>query len=63
MVRLEDAFLLLDRSGGTYLLSVGVDGFFNAEVRIGERIGKASGEPKARAITVAVSLALGIGAV
>jgi hypothetical protein len=60
--RLEDAFLLLDRVAGTYVLSVGSDGVFSAEVRVGERIGKASGEPKARAITVAISRALGIGA-
>jgi hypothetical protein len=61
--RLEDAFLLLDRASGTYVLSVGSDGIFSAEVRVGEGIGKASGEPKARAITVAISRALGIGAV
>jgi hypothetical protein len=61
--RLEDAFLLLDRAGGTYVLSVSSDGVFSAEVRIGERIGKASGEPKAQAITVAICRALGIGAV
>jgi hypothetical protein len=61
--RLEDAFLLLDHTGGSYVLSVGADGVFGAEVRVGERVGKASGEPKARAITVALSRALGIGAV
>jgi len=60
LVRLEDAFLLLDRAGGRFVLSVGEDGAFNAEVRVGERIGKATGEPKARAITVAISRALGI---
>jgi len=63
LVRLEDAFLLLDRAAGSYVLSVGSDGVFSAEVRVGERIGKASGEPKARVITVAISRALGIGAV
>jgi len=63
LVRLEDAFLLLDRAGGTYVLSVGPDGVFRAEVRVGERIGKATGGPKARAIAVAISRALGIGAV
>jgi hypothetical protein len=60
--RLEDAFLLLDRAGGTYMLSVGADGVFSAEVRIGERVGKTIGEPKARAITVAISRAVGIEA-
>jgi hypothetical protein len=61
-IRLEDAFLLLDRAGGSYALSVGADGVFNAEFRLDERIGKASGEPKARAITIAICHALGIGA-
>jgi hypothetical protein len=57
--RLEDAFLLLDKSGGTYLLALDLPGVFTAEVRIGERIGKATGEPKAQAITLALSRALG----
>jgi len=57
---LEDAFRLLDRAGGTYLVSVGPDGVFSVEVRIGEGIGRASGEPKARSITVAISRALGL---
>jgi hypothetical protein len=63
LARLEDAFLLLDRAGGTYVLSVGSDGVFTAEVQVGDRIGKASGEPKARTISLAISRALGIGAV
>jgi hypothetical protein len=63
LARLEDAFLLLDRAGGTYVLSVGSDGVFTAEVQVGERIGKASGEPKARTISIAISRALGIGAI
>jgi hypothetical protein len=57
---LEDAFLLLDRAGGTYVLSVGSDGIFSAEVQIGEQIGKASGEPKALAITLALARSLGL---
>ena len=61
LARMEDAFLLLDRAGGTYLLSLGPDGLFTVEVRIGNRIGNASGEPKARAITLALSEAFGIG--
>jgi len=60
LVRLEDAFLLLDRAGGTYVLSVGSDGVFTAEVRVGERIGKASGEPQARVITIALAAPLGL---
>jgi hypothetical protein len=63
LARLEDAFLLLDLAGGTYVLSVGSDGVFTAKVQVGDRIGKASGEPKARTISLAISRALGIGAV
>jgi hypothetical protein len=63
LARLEDAFLLLDSAGATYVLTVGSDGVFIAEVRIGGRTGKASGEPKAQTITLAISRALGIGAV
>jgi hypothetical protein len=58
--RLEDAFLLLDGVDGTYVLSIDADGGFGAEVRIGERTGKASGEPKARAITLAIARSLGL---
>jgi hypothetical protein len=61
--RLEDAFLLLDRASGSYSLSLGADGVFTAEVHVGDRIGKASGEPKALTISLAISRALGIGAV
>ena len=60
LARMEDAFLLLDRAGGSYALALGSDGVFTVEVQIGDRIGKASGEPKARAITLALSQALGI---
>ncbi len=61
LVRLEDAFLLLDHAGGSYVLSLGSDGVFTVEVQVGDQIGKAIGEPKARIITPAVSRALGIG--
>lgn len=63
LMRMDDAFLLLEKSGGTYLLSLDAISIFTAEVRIGERIGKASGEPKAHVITLALSKALGIGTV
>jgi hypothetical protein len=63
LARLEDAFLLLDKAGGTYSLSFDAAGTFTAEIRIGQHIGKSSGEPKARAITLAISQALGIGTV
>jgi hypothetical protein len=61
LTRLDDAFQLLDHAGGTWVLSVGLDGVFTAEVKIGGRIGRASGEPKARTITLALCQALGIG--
>jgi len=60
VARLEDAFLLLDRASGSYSLSFGSDQVFTVEVRVGGRIGRASGQPKARAITLALSQALGI---
>ena len=60
LVRLDDAFLLLDNVGSTYVLSLGATGVFTAEIQIGDQVGKCSGEPKARAITLAISQALGI---
>jgi len=63
LLRLEDAFLLLDKAASSYLLSVDEEGVFTAEVRVGDRLGRASGEPKARTISLAISLALGIGTV
>jgi hypothetical protein len=61
MVRLEDAFLLLDRAAAAFgLTSAG--GVFTAEVRVGNRTGKATGEPKAKTITLALAQALGIEA-
>jgi hypothetical protein len=58
--RFEDAFLLLDTARAAYNLSVGSDGVFTARVRVGRHRGKASGGPKARTITLALSQALGI---
>ena len=60
-VQLEDAFLLLERTEGSYALTVNPQGIFTAEVRIGKRIGKVTGEPKARAITLAIAQALDLG--
>lgn len=59
--RLDDAFQLLDRStSATYTLERrNIDGF-SVNVRCGNRVGRASGEPKARAITLALARALGI---
>lgn len=61
LARLDDAFLVLDKVGGSYSLSIDETGNFTAEVRVAGRIGTATGEPKARAITLAVCRALGIG--
>jgi hypothetical protein len=61
LARLEEAFLLLDRTAGSYTLS-SVRGLFTAEVRVGNRTGKATGEPKAKTITLALAQALGIEA-
>ena len=58
--RLEDAFQLLDHAASEYLLAT-VDGHpFTVEVRVHGRNGKASGELKARAITLALAYALGV---
>ena len=60
--RLDDAFSLLDRTGGIYTLAVEANGVFTAEVRIGNRVGRASGDPKARTITLAICRALDLEA-
>ncbi len=58
--RLDDAFQLLDRSASTYKLERTRDNAFSVEVQFDGRIGKASGEPKARTITIALAHALGL---
>lgn len=57
--RLEDAFQLLDQAASQYRLEGTQEGF-NAEVRVGERTGRASGEQKARTITLAVARGIGL---
>jgi hypothetical protein len=57
--RLEDAFQLL-RAANQYTLSSDQNRVFTAEIQIGRRTGQASGEPKARTITIAVGRALGL---
>ncbi len=57
LVRLEDAFQLLDAVASSYRLEVHEGGLFTAEVRVGSHIGKTSGELKARTITIAVAQA------
>jgi hypothetical protein len=58
--RLDDAFQLLDRFASTFKLERTSEDTFAVEVRSSGRIGKASGEPKARAITLAIAQALGL---
>jgi hypothetical protein len=57
---LEHAFALLDRAKGVYTLTTSNGKGFEAEVHVGGRTGKAVGEPKARAITIALARALGL---
>jgi len=59
--RLDDAFEVLDRVSKHYTLSGRKGGKgFSAEVRVGRRLGKVSGDGKARTITLAVVHALGL---
>src|SRR5258708_28407361 len=58
LTNLEQAFDLLDRAASTYTISNKV-GCFDAEVRVGGRVGKASGKLKARTITLALAHARG----
>jgi hypothetical protein len=60
LVRIEDAFQLLDKTAATYKLMTNADGTFTAQVRVGGCTGNVSGEPKATAITLAIARALGI---
>jgi hypothetical protein len=60
LVRLDDAFLLLDRSASTYKIERGANGAFVVQVSLDGRIGRSSGETKARSITTAIARALGI---
>ena len=57
-VRLEDAFQLLDRAATSYTLHGLDDGTFSVEVLVGTRVGKAVGERKATAISLAIARAL-----
>ena len=59
LIKLEDAFELLDVCGCAYTLSGNAAGEFEAEVRIAERVGKYSGKAKPRVITIALARALG----
>jgi hypothetical protein len=56
---IAQAFDLLDAGACAYKLSGETDGLFAAEVRVGNRIGRASGSQKARVICAAVERAIG----
>jgi hypothetical protein len=60
LVRIQDAFQLLEGAGAAYRLSTDGKGKFIAEVQVGLSKGKASGSAKARVISIALALALGI---
>ena len=60
LVRIEDAFQLLDKTAATYKLMTNADGTFTAQVRVGGCTGNVSGEPKATTITLAIARAIGI---
>jgi hypothetical protein len=59
LIRLEDAFALLDRAATSYTLKRAGNSF-TAEVRVGRLIGRASGRARAATITLAVAQALGL---
>jgi len=60
LVELSEAFHVLDRASDQYSLTKDRHGIFTANVQIGTCQGKASGEPKARTVTMAVARALGL---
>ena len=60
LTNLIDAFDLLDASASAYTLATNGGGTFEAEVRVGGRIGKAAGAPRAWTITIALARALGL---
>jgi hypothetical protein len=57
---LKDAFRLLDAVSKDYSLGDAPGRTFTARVRVAGRVGKATGEPKARTISLAIAEALGI---
>jgi hypothetical protein len=60
LFHIEDAFQLLEGAGAAYRLSTDGKGKFIADVQVGLRKGKASGSVKARVISIALALAIGI---
>lgn len=60
LIRLEDAFALVEAASKRYKLQMREDATFVAEVQIGKSGGVASGELKSRVITIAVARAMGM---
>lgn len=60
LTNLEQAFDLLDRAASAYTISTNKARAFQTEVRVESQVGRASGEPKARTITMALARALGL---
>ena len=60
LTRLDDAFQLVERAATACKLTMVKGGQFSAEVQVGARIGKASGESNARIVTIALARALGL---
>ena len=60
--RVQDALRLLSAAATEFSLTQTADGLFTAKVRIGDRVGTASGAFDARTITMAVVRARGIDA-
>lgn len=58
--KLEDALELMDQAADSFVLKSSRGNEFIAEVQIGRRRGTASGQKKARTLTIAVARALGI---
>jgi hypothetical protein len=58
--KLQDAFRLLDKAASEYSLVASAAGTFTARVRVGSRIGKASGKSMAAAATLAIARAIGL---
>src|SRR5689334_8613821 len=60
LVEIKDAFQLLDQAASQYSLECDQKGTFTASVLIHSRRGKATGQMKARVISLAVAVALGL---
>jgi hypothetical protein len=60
LTQIDDAFLLLDRARADFRLTGAGNGLFNAEVCVSRRSGRASGNERARTITIALARALGM---